>query len=105
MTWLIMDKTIIIGIEREYKIPKSQDPKNQKIPNEHSNIPYPLALFFFGTMDVTAAFNIDSCAPIPIPQRISPKRVAHSLVNPKIKSENGAEINVEIARTFTPFLS
>lgn len=57
-----------------YSTPRSQLPKNQKTPKDISKIPYPVALLDLGTTEVTAAFRMDSYAPIPTPQRIIPSK-------------------------------
>ena len=69
-------------------MPKTVLPINQKIPNEHSKIPYPVARQYFGTKSVTTAFKIDSCAPMPIPH----------IAIPIIKSGKELKAKMKIAK-------
>lgn len=68
-------------------------------------MPYPVARQPLGTMEVTAAFNMDSWAPIPIPHRATPNSRANVEWMENIKIENVLEISVEITSAFTPILS
>ena len=57
------------------------------------------------TMVVTAAFSIDSWAPMPTPHRAIPQSSVGRVPAMNTKKAKGAEIRVENTRAFMPFLS
>ena len=65
-------------------------------------MPKPEERFCFGTMRVTAAFKMDSCAPMPMPHRATPRKSAQRVVIEKMGMEKGAASNVESMRTWIP---
>ena len=99
------DIAAIHKIEASYKIPKRKLPINQDTPNPVSKIPYPTALSCLGTIAATAAFSVDSCAPIPIPQRRTPAYSQQEDGAIKIKNTKGIDSNVDHARDMVPYLS
>ena len=58
-----------------------------------------------GTILVTAALRMDSCAPIPTPQSAMPTSSMGTELNANTNTANGAEIAVDHTRALTPFLS
>ena len=96
---------IMAGMLISYSTPKSQLPKNQNTPKAHSKMPYPVARLVLGTMLVTAAFKIDSWAPIPTPHSAIPRSSMGTLWVPKTKTAKGAESSVDQTSARIPFLS
>lgn len=84
------DTATIAGRLASYSTPSSQLPINQNTPNEHSKIPYPVARLLLGTISVTAAFKIDSCAPIPTPHSAMPSSSKGTEGKAKMNTEKGA---------------
>ena len=58
-----------------------------------------------GTIPLTAAFIILSCAPIPIPHRIIPIPIIRAFPVMKIKQEKKVLHSVEMISAFSPILS
>ncbi len=64
-----------------------------------------MARLALGTICVTAAFKIDSCAPMPTPQSAMPTSSAPTLWHANTNTANGAESTVDHTSACTPFLS
>ena len=101
--WAITDTITIMLILKSYSMPINQLPKNQKMPKENSNIPYPDARLFLGINFVTMAFNIDSWAPMPMPHKTIPINNILMVFNEKMKIEKTLESKVEIINAFILF--
>lgn len=88
-------------IQRTHE-PASQEPERSEGALEYAVTCGPACLC---TIVVTAAFNMDSCAPMPMPQRAIPMSTAGMESNANMRMANGAETSVDHTSARTPFLS
>ena len=102
---VVTEKMIRNVGDTSYSAPINQLPRNHATPKAVSNIPKPVLLPDFGTIPLTAAFIILSCAPIPVPHSNTPMIKAHVEFIPKTNIANKALINVDIMSIFNPYLS
>ena len=80
-----MDISTISGMEISYKTPNRKLPANQKTPKDVSKMPNPVDRCVLGTMVLKADFMIDSCAPMPMPHKMTPIQTAVKVCIIKIK--------------------